>query len=90
MVAPVTILAASICILSIAFASYCAQVSHTILAYSRVGRTNEILILFRESLSGIIFSLRMTYIFCHALEVIKLICSCQVPSFDKITPKCLM
>ena len=42
LIAPVAILAASIFILSIAFISYCVQLSHTILVHSRVGRTNEI------------------------------------------------
>ena len=42
LVAPVSIPAASVCILSIAFASYCEQLFHTILACSRVSHTNEI------------------------------------------------
>ena len=52
LVAPVTILAASICILSIVFVSYCEQLFHTILAWSRVSHTNEIYILFKESISS--------------------------------------
>ena len=62
---PVTILAASFCILSIDLISYCVQLSHTISAYSRAGRINEIYIWFKESLSSKYLNVRMTCKFCH-------------------------
>ena len=41
LVAPVTIIAASIWIFSSSFFSYCVQLSQTISAYSKIGRMNE-------------------------------------------------
>ena len=70
LVVPVTILATSFCILSIAFISYCVQLSNTISAYSRAGCINEIYILFKESLSSKYLNLRMTCKFCHTLAFI--------------------
>ena len=58
-------------------------------AYSRIGLINVKYMISRARLSSLNLSLRITLILVQALEVMLVICSCQVPSFEKVRPKCL-
>ena len=71
------------------FNSYCVQLSKITHAYSRIGLINVKYMISRARLSSLNLSLRITLILVQALEVMIVICSCQVPSFEEVRPKCL-
>ena len=65
------------------------QLFHTTSAYSISGRIKEKYIVWRDFLSNLNFSFRITFIRAHAFVLICSRCSCHVQSLEKIIPKCL-
>ena len=89
LVAPVTIIAASIWIFSSSFFSYCVQLSQIISAYSKIGRINEKYMVCKVERSSWYFNFRSMLILFHALGDISLKCSCQEHVLLKTNPRCL-
>ena len=81
--------AASFWIFSRSFDSYWVQLSQTTLEYSRRGLINDVYIISSDFLSSWNFSLRMMFNLNQDLALIWSMCSCQLPSSEKISPKCL-
>ena len=66
------------------FNSYCLQLSKIRHAYSRIGQINVKYMISRTRVSSLNLSLRIILILVQALEVMLVICSCQIPSFEKV------
>ena len=82
-VVPVTILAASFCILSSSAFSYCVQLSQTTLAYSKRGLIKVKKNISSDFLSISNLSLRIIFILFQAFSLTKSICLCHVQSLER-------
>ena len=87
--APVTILAASIYIFSSSSSWYFVKLHQTTSAYSNVGLIKDVYIISNDFLFRWNLSVLIIWIRCHAFDVIKCICLCQLPLLSNVIPKCL-